>query len=216
MKRPFSAWKEGAIIYVPWLAIGAALTWVAWPGGLAMLGILVLASGAFALCFFRDPPRAVAAGEGEIVSPADGAVVAIEDLDDSPHYDGPCRRVSIFLSILDVHINRAPAAGTVRSITYQPGRFLAAMKRETSDCNEAMTVHLDTGHGPMTVRQIAGMIARRIVCRTGVGDSLDKGEKFGMIKFGSRTELYLPPDTEVCVRVKDKVRAGTTIMARCK
>ena len=216
MKRPFSAWKEGAIIYLPWLATGTAFTYFTWPEPAAAIGILLLLSGAFALYFFRDPPRRTSADDRAVVSPADGKVVAIEDIEESPHYEGPCRRVAIFLSILDVHINRTPAAGTVRSITYQPGRFLAAMKSETSECNEAMTVHLDTAHGPMTVRQIAGLIARRIVCRTGVGDSLDRGEKFGMIKFGSRTELYLPPGTEICVEVKDKVRAGHTVMARCK
>ena len=124
------------------------------------------------------------------------------------------RTISIFLSIFDVHVNRSPAAGAVRSITYENGRFLAAMKSAAGDCNEANTIRLETEHGIMTVRQIAGLVARRIVCKTGVGGTLAKGEKFGMIRFGSRTELYLPAQAEICVKLKEKVRAGSSIVAR--
>jgi len=170
--------------------------------------------GLFALFFFRDPSRRVTAGVDEVVAPADGTVVAVEDLNETPYYAGPCRRVAIFLSLFSVHVNRAPTDGTVREVTYKQGRFKAAMKSETSDCNESNTIRLDCPQGPVTVRQIAGVVARRIVCRCAPGDALAKGEKFGMIKFGSRTELYLPPDTEVCVKAKDKARAGTTILAR--
>ena len=214
MKRTFSAWREGAILYAPWFLVGAAVVALTWPGRGVALGAVLVAMGLFALFFFRDPPRAIPQEAGGVVSPADGTVVGVEDLAENVHYDGPCRRISIFLSLFNVHINRAPVAGTVRLITYQPGGFKAAMAAETTDCNEANTVHLDTEHGPVTVRQISGLVARCIVCRAGVGDRFEKGEKFGMIKFGSRTELYLPPETEVCVTLKDKVRAGASMVAR--
>jgi phosphatidylserine decarboxylase len=141
-------------------------------------------------------------------------VVAIEDLSATPHYAGPCRRISIFLSIFSVHVNRAPFDGVVKDVQYRHGQFKNAMNSETSECNESNAVWLDTPRGPVTVRQIAGVIARRIVCRAHVGEALAKGEKFGMIRFGSRTELYLPPDAEVCVRIKEHVKAGTTIVGR--
>jgi phosphatidylserine decarboxylase len=214
VKRPFSSWREGAGFYVPCLVAGVVLTALLWPRPSAACGLVVLAAGVFAVYFFRDPARRVTAGEGDVVAPADGVVVSIDDVDESPHFTGPCRRVAIFLSLFSVHVNRAPVEGTVREVTYKPGRFKAAMKPETSDCNESNTVRLNCPQGPVTVRQIAGVVARRIICRCAPGDALAKGEKFGMIKFGSRTELYLPPGTEVCVRVKDKVRAGTTLVAR--
>lgn len=181
---------------------------------LQILAWLFFTAGCGVLCFFRDPPRRTNAAPDEAVAPADGKIVGIEDLDSSPHYDGPCKRISIFLSLFDVHINRAPCEGTVRDIRYKPGAFRAAMGAETTDTNEANAVWLDTPHGPVTVRQIAGLVARRVVCRLAPGDTLQKGEKFGMIKFSSRTELYLPPGTEVSVRLNDKVRAGATVVAR--
>lgn len=164
--------------------------------------------------FFRDFPRTISAADHEVVSPADGTVVAIEDLDESPHYDGPTRRVSIFLSVFNAHLNRAPYPGTVTAVKYAPGLFKDARLPETSQVNESNAVWMDTPRGPMTIRQISGAVARRIVCPVGVGITLAKGEKFGMIRFGSRTELYLPAGTEVTVTLNQSVYAGTTIMAR--
>ena len=211
MKKPFSGWKEGLPFYGSVLLF-AALAWVllgmAWVA--TVLGILGLAMA----LFFRDFPRAITAAENEVVSPADGKVVAIEDLDASPHYDGPTRRVSIFLSVFDVHVNRAPFPGTVTAVKYAPGQFKDARLPETSQVNESNALWMDTARGPMTVRQISGAVARRIVCPAEKGTVLAKGEKFGMIRFGSRTELYLPPGTEVTVQLNQMVRAGTTIMAR--
>lgn len=166
------------------------------------------------MLFFRDFPRAITASENEVVSPADGTIVAIEDLEETPHYDGPTRRVSIFLSILSAHVNRAPYEGAVTHVEYAPGKFKNAMNPESSRVNESNAVWFNTPRGPMTVRQISGAVARRIVCPAAPGMNLEKGEKFGMIRFGSRTELYLPPGTEVCVKLKDKVYAGSTVMAR--
>ncbi|MBN2307462.1 MAG: phosphatidylserine decarboxylase [Candidatus Hydrogenedentes bacterium] len=214
MKKPFSAWREGLPVYLPCLAVGAAGAAAVWPHPVVAVPLFLLALGLFSLYFFRDPVRRVAAEPNEAVAPADGAVVGLEDLEDTPHYDGPCRRLSIFLSVLDVHINRAPVEGEVVDVSYRPGKFKNAMKAETSECNESNAVRMATGHGPVTVRQISGAVARRIVCRCGVGARLEKGQKFGMIKLGSRTELYLPPGTEFCVNLKDKVRAGSTVVAR--
>jgi phosphatidylserine decarboxylase len=141
-------------------------------------------------------------------------VAAVEELEETPHYKGPCRRISIFLSIFSVHVNRAPFDGTIQDIRRKHGGFLIATKPEASERNESNDVWLETPRGPMTVRQITGVVARRIVCRAKVGDTLAKGEKFGMIKFGSRTELYLPRSAEVCVTASDKVKAGTSVVAR--
>ncbi|NIA13696.1 MAG: phosphatidylserine decarboxylase family protein [Nitrospiraceae bacterium] len=216
MIAPFSAWREGMIHYLPALLIACACGYFAHRGvsafwvGAVFFGFY----GLFSLFFFRDPPRTVTAEANEVVSPADGTIVGIEDLDGSPYYDGPCTRVSIFLSVFSVHINRAPFEGTVETVKYQPGRFENAMKPESSAYNESNAVWMTTAWGPMTVRQISGALARRIVCPVAEGAVLGKGEKFGMIKLGSRTELYLPRSAEVCVKMKEKVYAGTSKVAR--
>jgi len=168
----------------------------------------------FTIYFFRDPIRRIPGEPQSVVSPADGTIVAIEEFETSPHYDCPCKRISIFLSIFNVHVNRSPYEGTVESITYKPGQFLDARKSDTSELNEANTLRMTTAKGPMTVRQISGLVARRIICKVEVGETLAKGEKFGMIKFGSRTELYLPVDAQICVTLKDKVQGGATVVAR--
>ena len=214
MNIPFSAWREGAVIYIPCILAGLLGAFLFRGSPVLYVALLLLACGVFTLFFFRDPKRIVVAKPQELVAPADGVIVGIEDLEDSPHYKGPCRRVSIFLSVLDVHVNRAPFEGDVHRVVYMPGHHKNAMRADTSECNESNAVWMKTPHGDLTVRQISGAVARRIVCRCGVGETLGKGEKFGMIKLGSRTELYLPPGTEVCAVMKQKVRAGTTVVAR--
>jgi len=212
----FSAWKEGAVHYLPTLVVGAVCLYFAARGYKgAWVGVVLFGCyGLFALFFFRDPARSVAAEAGEVLAPADGVIVGIEDLDESPHYEGPCRRVSIFMSVLNVHVNRAPLEGTVRAIRYRPGKYKNAMKAESSELNESNAVWMETQHGPVTVRQISGAVARRIVCKVKVGERLARGERFGMIKLGSRVELYLARDAEVCVKMKQKVRSGVSIVAR--
>jgi len=217
LSHTFSAWREGLPIYLTPIVFGLALAGVglAWGSYLSLgLGVPLLLLGAYALFFFRDPKRAVPSDPSAVLSGADGTVVGIEDLEETPYHPGPCKRVSVFLSLFDVHVNRAPVAGTVKDVRYRPGKFLDARRSETTDVNEAMTILLDTKHGPVTVRQISGLVARRIVCRCAVGDRLEAGEKFGMIKFGSRTEVYLPPQAEVLVALGDKVKAGETVVAR--
>lgn len=176
--------------------------------------VLIAAVDVFSAYFFRDPVRSITPEAGAVVSPADGTVVGIEDLPSTSHYPGPCKRLSIFLSVFNVHVNRAPFDGTVESVAHKPGEFKNAMRADTTDVNESNTIRMQTARGSMTVRQISGLIARRIVCKVKVGETLAKGEKFGMIKFGSRTELYLPTDAEICVKLKDKVQGGATVVAR--
>lgn len=167
--------------------------------------------------FFRDPPRRIPANAGAIVAPADGRIVEVTPL---PHYDfvgGPAVRIGIFLSIFNVHINRAPCAGNVVETHYKPGEFLNALRPDSAEHNESMWIGLETLDLPVrrfAVRQISGMIARRIVCRLEPGEVVARGEKFGMIKLGSRTELILPDGVEVLVRVGDKVHAGSDLVAR--
>ncbi len=214
MKTPFSALWAGARYYVPLLFLGLGAMAYMGSQGQVYLGMAALLPGLFVVYFFRDPPRRITSDPREIVSPADGVVVEVTELAETPYYEGPCIRVSIFLSIFNVHVNRAPDDGTIARLEHRKGKYKNAMSAESSDVNEANTIGLETAHGPMTVRQIAGLIARRIVCAAEVGETLRKGEKFGMIKFGSRTELYLSPDAEVVVAVKEKVHGGSTVLAR--
>ena len=214
MRKPFSAWRAGAPYYLPLLLLGLGAVAYMSTQGQVYVGMAALLPGFYVVYFFRDPVRRITTDPGEIVSPADGVVVEVTELEETPYYDGPCVRVSIFLNIFDVHVNRMPDDGKILSIDYRKGQYKNAMSAESSEVNEANAIWLETPHGPMTVRQIAGLIARRIVCAAEVGETLKKGEKFGMIRFGSRTELYLSPDAEVVVSEKDKVRGGSTVVAR--
>ncbi|MBN2291300.1 MAG: phosphatidylserine decarboxylase family protein [Pirellulales bacterium] len=169
--------------------------------------------------FFRDPPRHVPEGEGIYVSPADGKIAEITRLEHDDYIGGPAVRIGIFLSIFNVHLNRAPAATRVISIKYSRGEFLNALNPESALRNENIWVGLQETGPPYrrsVVRPIAGAIARRIVSVLRTGDVIERGEKFGMIKLGSRTELILPEsdDLRICVEVGQKVRAGTTVFAR--
>ncbi len=214
MKEPFSALRAGAPYYVALLLLGLGAMQYLAAQGQAYLGMVALLPGLYVLYFFRDPPRSITTDNREIVSPADGLVVEVVRLQSTPYYGGPCIRISIFLNIFNVHVNRMPDDATIAHMDYHEGEYKNAMTAESSDVNEANTIWLETPHGPMTVRQIAGLVARRIVCAAEMGETLRKGEKFGMIKFGSRTELYLAPDAEVVVAEKDKVHGGSTVVAR--
>lgn len=213
MKKPFSGWQEGLRFYAPPLVLGLALLVLGGGSTIAVVaGCLLLLIGLAVAAFFRDFPRTITAAPREIVSPADGTVVAVEELDDTPHYNGPCIRISIFLSVFNAHLNRAPWDATVADVRYLPGKYLDARNPESSKVNESNAVWLDTPKGPMTVRQISGAVARRIVCPVKAGENLAKGEKFGMIRFGSRTELYLPRTAKVTVAPGLAVRAGLSIL----
>jgi len=160
--------------------------------------------------FFRDPDRTPPAGEGLILAPADGKVVAI--VKDA---EGGTTRVSIFLSLLDVHVNRAPIHGLVEKVQYQPGKFHAAFRENASQDNEQNAVRLvDTTGKSLNIVQIAGLLARRIICYVKEGETLERGQRFGLIMFGSRVDLFMPPGSKVEVAKGQRVRAGETIIGR--
>lgn len=170
------------------------------------------------LSFYRDPPRRIPAGAELILSPADGKVVEISRTVTHPDFDRPVLRILIFLSVANVHINRSPCAGRIREVRYQPGQFLNALNPEADLKNENNAVWIEPAGplpGPIRVRQIAGLLARRIVCVAQAGDTLAAGERFGMIKLGSRTEIILPEDPgwEIRVRMGQAVHGGSTILA---
>ena len=191
--------------------IGPALA----AAGLTLLGhrrlaLPLWAASAASLGFFRDPERAIPAVAHGVLAPADGRVTSVEDAVDP--FVGPSRRVSIFLSPLDVHVNRAPIAGLVSDIVYTPGRFVAAYDPAAGEINERCAVRIQGDAARVTVVQIAGVVARRIVCRVGPGDKLEAGQRFGMIRFGSRTDCYMPKGTDVRVKVGDRVLGGVTVV----
>ncbi|OUJ15555.1 phosphatidylserine decarboxylase [Acetobacter orientalis] len=172
----------------------------------------------FCLYFFRDPERQTPARADVAVAPADGRIVSIEKVAPPAELDmgtTPVWRIATFLSVLDVHVNRIPAAGTVTRIAYHPGQFLNASLDKASELNERNALSLTLPDGRMiAVVQIAGLIARRIVCSVSEGTKLEAGERFGLIRFGSRTDLYLPPGVEPLVAVGQTMIGGETVMAR--
>lgn len=168
------------------------------------------------LSFFRDPERATQSPPHELLSPADGTVRDVGEVTPPAFLDGPAVRVGIFMSVLDVHVNRSPADGVVRWVSHHPGSFRNARAKEALERNEHNLLGLELEGGRrILVNQVAGAIARRIVCEPSVGTALRKGQRFGMVKFGSRVELYLPVADEyaVAVRVGDRVKAGITVVA---
>ncbi len=169
----------------------------------------------FTAFFFRDPKRKIPAGEDNIVSPADGIIIGVDNVKDSDVGDSD--RVIIFMNLHNVHINRAPCSGKVEKIRHHEGKFLKAFKPEASLENERTEMVLSTNWGPVKVVQIAGIIARRIVCRAAPGDELARGQKYGIIHFGSRVEVFIPQGkAKILVKNGDKVLAGESIIAQWK
>ncbi len=179
------------------------------------LGRIFYLATAFTLYFFRDPERQIPEGDCLIVSPADGKVVGIDSVEHVPFLDGPAKRVSIFLSVFDVHINRSPIKGKIAYRHYSPGEFLAAFEPKASVKNEQNAVGIEDAEGyRVLVKQIAGLIARRILCWKNPGDQVGAGERFGLIRFGSRTEIYMPLDARIEVRLGQRVQGGSSVIAR--
>jgi phosphatidylserine decarboxylase len=177
------------------------------------LGILLIVLGLFVMFFFRDPRRTPPADPKTIVSPADGRVMEIVE---EAREAQPGRRISVFLSIFDVHVNRSPVAGRITAIEYRTGKFYAAMRGRASAENEQNAFHVATERGEVVFKQIAGWVARRIVCWKAVGDSVMRGERVGMIRFGSRMDIWLPEDAEILVQPGQHVAAGSSALARWK
>jgi phosphatidylserine decarboxylase len=196
------------------IGAAAALTIVAWLFGASVLAGLGLVATLFLINFFRDPDRLTPPGDHLVTAPADGKVVSVaERVREERFLETECRRVCIFMSPLDVHVNRAPVDGTVLDVQHRSGRFHAAYLDKSSEFNEQNAVVLEDVHGErVACVQIAGQLARRIICRLRPGDRVRRGERYGMITFGSRLDLYLPLRVDLSVRVGDRVTAGVTIM----
>jgi phosphatidylserine decarboxylase len=215
LRLAHGAEKELAVAGIPLILALVAAT--VWPGiyTLLLAGLLI-ALFALLLYFFRDPKRTPPAGEGLFLAPADGQVVGVQQVDEPRFLEGEGLRISTFMSLFDVHVNRAPVEGQVALVEHVPGQFLQAFRPEASEVNEHNLVGLESPYGRVLVKQIAGILARRVVCWVRPGQTLHSGERLGVIKFGSRVDLYLPLGVEPVVRVGDQARAGVTVIARWK
>jgi phosphatidylserine decarboxylase len=225
MKIPLTKYGWPQVAILPAIEVAAIiLALLAWPKshplwGLILIELLLAAVLVWTLSFFRDPPRTAPADNNLLLAPADGKVTDIEVVDENNFIGGAALRIGIFLSIFDVHINRAPCNAKIEKTTYKPGRYTNAMNPVSGRVNESNDLGLlrtDSPHDRLLVRQISGAIARRIICRAAPGQDLAGGERFGMIKFGSRTELYLPSreNAKCLVRIGDKVKAGLSPLIR--
>lgn len=176
--------------------------------------VVALALTLFMFYFFRDPDRVTDRDKNVFISPADGKVILISEAKEDEMINESALKISIFMSPLDVHVNRSPCDGVVRDVKHYPGKFYSAFKDDASMLNEHITMLLECeNHGNIVVKQIAGSVARRAVCRVKPGDTLNQGQRYGIIKFSSRVDIFLPLDTRVKVKLNDKVKAGETILA---
>lgn len=205
MRLPIA--REGWPFILPLLGV-ALVSLVKLPA----VGWFFLALTAFVAYFFRDPERSIPQAPGILLAPADGKIVVIKPQDNGPTQQSGTM-VSVFLSVLDVHINRAPIAGTVTSVRYSPGKFLPAFRSDASVLNEQNTVTFQSVETQVTVTQIAGILARRIVCRVSSGDQVRVGERFGLIRFGSRVDILIPPEFIVHARLGQRIRGGQSVLA---
>ena len=197
------------VFIVPTLAVSGVLFLLRFP----LSGTAVLLLAAFVVYFFRDPEREIPAGERLILAPADGKIVAIKPFPDwKGPFGEPLVRISIFLSVFDVHVNRAPMAALVQEVTHSPGQFRVAWDEEASQANEQTLVRFATPDGDVWVKLIAGLIARRIVCRVTPGQKVEAGERIGLIRFGSRVDCILPEAAVLRVRRGQTVKGGSTIL----
>jgi phosphatidylserine decarboxylase len=207
----FAAWREIRAVVLG--LVGLTLLSLARPRWRWLAGLSALLLG-WVVYFFRDPARIPGDSSPDtILAPADGRITQIE-LVDEPHFvKGPARRISIFLSLFDVHVQRTPCQGTVRLLRYQSGSFAPAFLKDIHD-NESNLIGLQTPHGPVAVKQIAGILARRIVCWVDLYDEVAVGQRLGLIKFGSRVDLLLPPDVDLSVEVGQQLYGGQTVVGR--
>lgn len=208
MKIPIA--KQGYPFIVPLLGVTVLIAIISLKGAIFPAALTL-----FVIYFFRDPEREVPTEEGLIISPADGRIIDIQDVsDDKLAGKDSSVRVSIFLSVFNVHVNRVPCEGTVKQIVYNPGKFLAAFNDKASLLNEQNSLVIDHKNRKIVVRQIAGLIARRIVCWVNEGSRVARGERFGLIRFGSRVDLFVPKDVELVIKKGDKVVGGRTIIGK--
>lgn len=200
--------RDGIYYALGMLLVAAAIGWLTHSLVLALIPVLL---AAFFLWFFRDPERVVPSGEGLVVSPADGKVTDVS----ATQLNGvPCTRISIFLNVFDVHINRAPISGVIKSAVYKKGQFGSAMGAASADDNEQNIVTVEGEGMTVVFKQIAGLLARRIVFNHKPGEVIVRGQRVGMIKFGSRTDVIFPQPAEIGVKLGDRVKGGSSILAR--
>ena len=206
----------------PFVTAGVLLAVLGWVGVAVGIGgaWLMAISGVssllalFTLWFFRDPAPTLPADARSVVAPGQGKVISISEVDEPTFLGDRARRITIFLSVFDVHVQRAPVSGIVEHRVYTPGKYLVAWKEKASADNEQSSLGISTRHGPVLVRQIAGLIARRIITDPSEGDAVVRGNRLGIIRFGSRVDLFLPLDWEVISSVGDRVRVGSSVLAR--
>jgi phosphatidylserine decarboxylase len=199
--------KEGYYFGVPPLALGGVCFFLHWYVTAAVLVFLAL----FVFSFFRDPERVIPSEPGAVVSPGDGRVVVVTDEENGGR---PGKRISIFLAVWNVHVNRSPATGTITKLEYRPGKFLAAMRERASVENEQNVFTLSTDAGELVFKQIAGWIARRVVSWKKQGDKVARGERIGLVRFGSRVDVWVPKEAEILVRLGENVKGGASVLAR--
>jgi phosphatidylserine decarboxylase len=199
--------KEGYYFGLPLLVLGGVFYLLHW--NVAAVGAVLLAL--FVFSFFRDPERVIPVDAGAVVSPGDGRVVVVTEEENAGRLG---KRVSIFLAVWNVHVNRSPAAGTITKMEYRPGKFLAAMRERASVENEQNVFTLSTEAGEIAFKQIAGLIARRVVSWKKIGDKVARGERIGLVRFGSRVDLWVPKEAEILVKVGDNVKGGSSVLAR--
>jgi phosphatidylserine decarboxylase len=202
--------REGYSFGLPPFVIGVLLM-ILGRGWAFAAGAGLVCLGLFVFSFFRDPERSIPGETGLIVSPADGRVVVVRD---EANKGRPGKRVSIFLAIWNVHVNRAPAAGTITGLEYKPGKFLAAWNEDASLQNEQNVFTQTTEHGEIVYKQIAGWVARRVVSWKRVGENVARGERIGLVRFGSRVDLWLPGEAQIVVKVGENVKGGSSVLAR--
>ncbi len=199
--------KEGYYFGLPLLVLGGVAYLAEW----AAAAVVLICLAIFVFAFFRDPKRVIPKEAGAVVSPADGRVLVVKDEEDAGR---PGKRISIFLAIWNVHVNRAPADGVITSLEYKPGKFLAAMREQASLENEQNVFTLSTDAGEMVFKQIAGLIARRVVSWKKAGERVARGERIGLVRFGSRADVWVPRDAEILVKVGDNVKGGASVLAK--
>jgi phosphatidylserine decarboxylase len=199
--------KEGYTFGLPLLVLGGVFYLLHWNVAAVVAVLLAL----FVFSFFRDPERVIPTETGAVVSPGDGRVVVVTEEENAGR---PGKRVSIFLAVWNVHVNRSPAEGTITKMEYRPGKFLAAMRERASVENEQNVFTLSTEAGELVFKQIAGLIARRVVSWKKAGEKVARGERIGLVRFGSRVDLWVPKDAEILVRVGENVKGGSSVLAR--
>jgi phosphatidylserine decarboxylase len=199
--------KEGYYFGVPLLLLAGGAYFAQW----TIVAIVLVCLALFVFSFFRDPERVIPQESGAVVSPADGRIVVVTDED----YAGqPGKRISIFLAVWNVHVNRSPAEGIITRMEYRPGKFLAAMVARASTENEQNVFTLSTDAGEMVFKQIAGLIARRVVSWKKEGERVARGERIGLVRFGSRADVWVPRDAEIQVKLGDNVKGGSSVLAK--